>query len=47
MSLGRFPLDRFLPGSADLDEAAALLANAQRPIVIAGGVCICPERAMN
>jgi len=36
-SLGRFPLDRFAPDSTDLDEAAALLANAQRPVVIAGG----------
>lgn len=36
-SLGHFPLDRALPDSASLDEAVALLAQAERPIVIAGG----------
>ncbi|WP_422688967.1 acetolactate synthase catalytic subunit [Comamonas endophytica] len=36
-SLGHYPLDRALPGSADLDAAAALLAGAERPVVIAGG----------
>jgi acetolactate synthase-1/2/3 large subunit len=37
LSLGRYPLDRSLPDSAILDEAAKMLANAERPIVIAGG----------
>ncbi|WPB59472.1 acetolactate synthase catalytic subunit [Xylophilus sp. GOD-11R] len=36
-SLGRFPLDRALPGPAALDAAAALLASAVNPVVIAGG----------
>ena len=36
-SLGHYPLDRALPGTAALDAAAALLAGAARPIVIAGG----------
>ncbi len=36
-SLGCYPLDRALPDGAALDAAAALLAQAERPIVIAGG----------
>ncbi|OZI43090.1 acetolactate synthase catalytic subunit [Bordetella genomosp. 4] len=36
-NLGQFPLDRSLPHSAALKEAAELLASAQRPVVIAGG----------
>ncbi|HEY9209005.1 MAG TPA: acetolactate synthase catalytic subunit [Acidovorax sp.] len=36
-SLGRYPLDRMLPDQVSLDAAAALLAEAERPIVIAGG----------
>src|SRR5690606_35765946 len=36
-SLGRYPLDRAMPDSASLDRAAELLANAERPVVIAGG----------
>ncbi|MDM0001767.1 acetolactate synthase catalytic subunit [Variovorax sp. J22P240] len=36
-SLGRYPLDRALPDSDSLDAAAALLAQAENPVVIAGG----------
>lgn len=36
-SLGRFPLDRAMPDSTSLDKAAALLAQGERPVVIAGG----------
>lgn len=36
-SLGRYPLDRALPDSASIDEAANILARAERPVVIAGG----------
>lgn len=36
-SLGRYPLDRALPDRTSLQEAALLLARAQRPVVIAGG----------
>lgn len=35
--LGHFPLDRFVPEAAKLDEAADLLARAKRPLVVAGG----------
>ena len=35
--LGHFPLDRVVPDPARLAEAAALLAGAQHPVVIAGG----------
>jgi acetolactate synthase-1/2/3 large subunit len=35
--LGGFPLDRVAPDPARIDEAADLLARAERPIVIAGG----------
>lgn len=35
--LGYFPLDRMAPDPARIAEAAALLANAQAPVVIAGG----------
>ncbi|WP_127142998.1 acetolactate synthase catalytic subunit [Pelagibacterium montanilacus] len=36
-SLGSFPLDRSAPDPEKVAEAAELLANAKRPIVIAGG----------
>jgi acetolactate synthase-1/2/3 large subunit len=36
-SLGRFPLDRFVPSADKLDEAAGLLIKASRPLIIAGG----------
>ncbi len=36
-SLGHFPLDRFIPESAKLDQAADLLAYAKHPVVVAGG----------
>ena len=36
-SLGRYPLDRTVADPARIAEAAALLASAQRPVVIAGG----------
>ncbi|WP_414734125.1 acetolactate synthase catalytic subunit [Bordetella pseudohinzii] len=36
-SLGHFPLDRGLPAGEALQEAARLLAQAERPVVIAGG----------
>jgi len=36
-SLGRYPLDRTTPDPARIAEAAALLAHARRPLVIAGG----------
>lgn len=36
-SLGRYPLDRATPDPARIAEAAALLAQARRPLVIAGG----------
>jgi len=35
--LGTFPLDRMLPDPARLDAAAALLAGAKNPVVMAGG----------
>jgi acetolactate synthase-1/2/3 large subunit len=37
VSLGHFPLDRVAPDPARIAEAADLLANAERPLVIAGG----------
>lgn len=36
-SLGRYPLDPVAPDPARVDEAANLLAGAERPLVIAGG----------
>lgn len=36
-SLGTFPLDRSGPDPVRIEEAAQLLANAERPLVIAGG----------
>lgn len=36
-SLGTFPLDRSGPDPKRVEEAAKLLANAERPLVIAGG----------
>lgn len=36
-SLGTFPLDRSGPDPVRVEEAARLLANAERPLVIAGG----------
>lgn len=36
-SLGFYPLDRHAPDSAVLREAAELIAQAERPVVIAGG----------
>ncbi|MFU1980512.1 acetolactate synthase catalytic subunit [Bordetella hinzii] len=36
-SLGHFPLDRGLPAGEALQEAARLIAQAERPVVIAGG----------
>jgi len=35
--LGNFPLDRVVPPSARLKEAALMISNAKRPVVIAGG----------
>lgn len=35
--LGTFPLDRTLADPARIEEAAALLAKAERPLIIAGG----------
>jgi acetolactate synthase-1/2/3 large subunit len=35
--LGHFPLDRAVPPRARLNEAARLIAQAERPVVIAGG----------
>jgi acetolactate synthase-1/2/3 large subunit len=35
--LGAFPLDRFMPSTEKLDEAADLLAKAKMPLIIAGG----------
>lgn len=37
MSLGQFPLDRVSADPARIEQAADLLANAARPLVIAGG----------
>jgi acetolactate synthase I/II/III large subunit len=37
VSLGHFPLDRVCPDQARIEQAAELLANAARPLVIAGG----------
>lgn len=36
-SLGHYPLDRAAPGRNDIEQAADLLAQAQRPIIVAGG----------
>ncbi|MBS7813748.1 acetolactate synthase catalytic subunit [Roseococcus pinisoli] len=36
-SLGTFPLDRTLADPVRIEEAAALLAKAERPLIIAGG----------
>ncbi|WP_431305626.1 acetolactate synthase catalytic subunit [Sediminicoccus sp. BL-A-41-H5] len=36
-SLGIYPLDRTLPDPARLEEAAALLAGAKAPLILAGG----------
>ena len=35
--LGHFPLDRTCPAEADVEAAAAILAAAERPLLIAGG----------
>ena len=35
--LGRYPLDRALPETSRIDEAVLLLAEAERPLVVAGG----------
>ena len=35
--MGHFPLDRSQPADAEIEAAAALLAQAERPLVIAGG----------
>ena len=37
VSLGTFPLDRMAPDPARIAEAADLIANAERPLIIAGG----------
>ncbi len=37
MSLGQFPLDRLVPPRDRIKEAAAALAAAKRPLIIAGG----------
>lgn len=37
VSLGTFPLDRMTPDPARVAEAADLIANAERPLIIAGG----------
>lgn len=36
-SLGHFPLDRFVPSSAAIEQAAELMRTAKAPIIIAGG----------
>ncbi|MBU2518781.1 MAG: acetolactate synthase catalytic subunit [Proteobacteria bacterium] len=36
-SLGRYPLERTMPGYQHLEQAARMLAQAKRPVVIAGG----------
>ena len=36
-SLGCYPLERTMPGYLHLEQAADMLANAQRPLIIAGG----------
>src|SRR5690606_39164992 len=36
-NLGNFPLDRSRPSATRIEEAAKLIANARRPVVIAGG----------
>lgn len=36
-SLGRFPLDRCVADPSQIDEAVEVLANAKRPLIIAGG----------
>jgi acetolactate synthase-1/2/3 large subunit len=36
-SLGTYPLDRYVPEAAMIEKAAALLASAERPLVLAGG----------
>ncbi|MGQ7792044.1 acetolactate synthase catalytic subunit [Faunimonas sp. B44] len=35
--LGRFPLDRTVPPKERIEEAAALIASAKRPLIFAGG----------
>lgn len=37
LSLGWYPLDRLAPSPKKLDEAAQLIADAENPVVIAGG----------
>lgn len=37
ISMGAFPLDRTVPDNAALDRAAKLIAEAERPLVVAGG----------
>lgn len=36
-ALGRYPLDRYLPGAAELKAAAQAIAAAKNPIIYAGG----------
>ena len=36
-SMGKFPIDRTIPEPDLIDEAAKLLAEAERPVIIAGG----------
>jgi acetolactate synthase-1/2/3 large subunit len=37
LSLGRYPLDRVCADLSRIEEAAALLNNAERPLIVAGG----------
>jgi acetolactate synthase-1/2/3 large subunit len=41
-SLGNWPLDRVRPASHAIDEAATLIAEASRPVVLAGGGGLSP-----
>lgn len=44
-SLGHFPLDRSVAAPQAIARAASLLAQAQRPVVVAGGGCTSPTPA--
>ena len=37
LSLGHYPLDRLIPERSRLTDAAALIAGARRPLIVAGG----------
>ncbi|MEQ9245270.1 MAG: thiamine pyrophosphate-binding protein, partial [Nitratireductor sp.] len=46
VTMGNWPLDSFRPGDASLSEAAAILATAENPVIIAGGGAVSSEASI-